>query len=136
MSDLNEDDLLEKYNFLDPDGYLLPPDHPIIIESVDRLFFLRRKYEHDSHAPTMGELIELEDLDRIHRIYKQNLDAYAEEHFGDDLCDEPRRGSHTRSLVDGDIASSDDDDDDYDYDGDDGDDEDEYDGDTSDYSSE
>lgn len=84
------DELFEKYGFFDKDGYLVPPDHPVIKKYEERLEHLSRKLSLKPQEEK--EAMELIALDRA---YCRELNKYILEQgvaemdkMGDDEDDE------------------------------------------------
>ena len=127
MSDHIED-LLEEYDFLDEDGYLIPPQDPIVIETLERFSELRERVDNDPNSLDKEEKLELQDLHDLHSYYLAQLKAYEKEEFPNVMSTNDLKNF----LLNAELADDDDDDDDYDdeeeeYDDDEEEDDEEYD---------
>jgi len=103
--------LLEEYGFLDEDGYLLPPDDPVIEESMERFAELRSIADHNEADLNTEERLELQELHDLHTYYLDQLNEYEKEEYP---SGKKLNGKSLRDfLLNGELEDSDENDDDY-----------------------
>lgn len=103
--------LLDEYGFLDDEGYLLPPSHPVIVESMERLGQLRGVADVNPADLTTDERLELQELHDLHKYYLSQLEEYEKAEYSGS---QGLKGQELRNfLLSDNLADSDDDDDDY-----------------------